>query len=242
MTRAERKAKHAEANKQLWDSADNPETFHFVETRNEVPLKSDYKPALMVLSRKPKPEIVPRANVEEGVTCMSLQDDEDDSEEEARKERDRTMGERQSRAQQEREEKQRKYAEVRERLFGSPGAATESASGRSSPMKEPSNSRLRGGGGRGTRGRTTGSARDSRSASSADQSPARPTSQPQQLYGSDFTIMPNSVFIQKREADGSPSRGGTPKESPLVRQPHGPDGSGRGGNGFATRGNRTNMT
>lgn len=232
VTRAERKAQHAEANKQLWESAEKLETFHFVETRNNIPLKSEFKPQMKVLSRKPKPT----TNINGSIQANGMVEhfDEDDSEEEARKAQLLSLAERQQKAQREREEKQRKYAEVRERLFGSQSHTDpDPNSGRSSPS--------RGGRTRATRGSRRGGAdvmgRNSQSASSADHSPARTPGQGgKELYDPDYTSKVRPVFLQKRDPDSAVDL------SQPIRHPRGPDGSGRGGFGFVTRGGKTNAT
>lgn len=102
LTRAERKARHAEANQKLWKTANQPEQSFFLETKDKVPLKDEFKPQMKVLSRKP--QAVPRP-------------DEEDSEEEARRKNLETLEERRKKAAIEREEKLRRYNEARERLF-----------------------------------------------------------------------------------------------------------------------------
>jgi len=172
------------------------------------------------------------------------EDEDDDSEEEARKAAEKGLAARQLRAKLEREEKQRKYAEARARLFG-PGA--ESNGGRPPSPAEGSTVRTqqsRRGGRRGGGGTPGSVGRDphSHSASSADQSPARDPRPARQLYDPD--MRPGSVLIQKR---GGAIPGGTPRSESTIqiqpkRLPKGPDGSGRGGSGFAPRGNRTGNT
>ncbi|KAJ5086668.1 hypothetical protein NUU61_007975, partial [Penicillium alfredii] len=122
VTKAQRRAQQAEFNRQLWAEAESPETFHFVETRSNVPLKQDLKPTVTVLSRKPQiatrqssSSAVDAAAV--GVGQLELGAD-DDSDEEANKPPEPTPEERQATALKNREEKQRKYEEVRERLLG----------------------------------------------------------------------------------------------------------------------------
>lgn len=221
MSRAERKAKHAEANKQLWESAENPERAYFLEAKRNVPLKTDFKPAVTVLSRKPTPQIASRKDAANGMASLTL-DDEDDSEEEARKKNEAVFAERQRKAALEREEKQRKYAEVRERLFG----PSESASRESSEGRGASTGR---GGSAPRRGRTQNT-RSSQPTSSADQSPARPSGGSKQLYDPGYTAKPRRDEVQ---------RSATPKAEQPIRMPRGPDGSGRGGFGFASRGGLT---
>ncbi|KAK8156059.1 hypothetical protein BKA80DRAFT_336091 [Phyllosticta citrichinensis] len=210
LSKAERRAQHVEFNKQLWQAAETPsETPIFVEAKSEIPLKTDLKPGITLLSRKPPPKLLTR-----DPKTQNAEDDED-SEEETRKKRDQEFAERQARAQRERGEKQRKYAEVRERLFGSP-----------TPEGSQERSSSRNGGNRNFRakGRKGG---DSDVNSSADQSPARGQANPKrQLYD------PTKSTASRPE---SLSRSGTPNnEQQPIRSPRGPDSSGRGG--FAPRG------
>ncbi|KAK2782215.1 hypothetical protein FQN53_000134 [Emmonsiellopsis sp. PD_33] len=52
--KAQKRAQHAEFNRQLWAEAESPQAFHFLESRAaSVPLKSDFKPPVTLLSRKP---------------------------------------------------------------------------------------------------------------------------------------------------------------------------------------------
>ncbi|KAF2145362.1 uncharacterized protein K452DRAFT_220860 [Aplosporella prunicola CBS 121167] len=145
-------------------------------------------------------------------------DDGDDSEEETRKKTERDFAERQAKAAREREEKQRKYAEVRERLFGSPVPAPESSQERSS---SPRNAQ----GNRNSRGKGRGRAPDG-----PDQAPTRSPKPKRQLFDPNHSAKPNS--------GASRSRSATPGAEQHVRAPKGPDGSGRGGFGFAPRGGR----
>jgi len=192
--------------------------------RNEVPLKSEFKPAVKVLSRKPAPKVVARKDPVSGLEQLTIEDDDDDDEDES-KQKPMTMEERQLKAQKEREEKQRKYEEVRERLFGT----SESSSGVTSPgTVTPPFSRPPG-----DRGRGKGRGRENNRPSSASVNKTR------QLYDPNYNAKPDSVYLQKRDAQGSGSRPSTPAaEEGIVRSPRGPDGSGRGGFGFANRGGK----
>lgn len=221
ISKAERRAKHAELNKKLWDSAENTERMHFLEAQ-DVPLKSAFKPGVTVLSRKPPPKLLSRDGATSGMAGLRLDDDED-SEEEARKKNEQAFAERQAKAQREREEKQRKYKEVREKLFGA--SPSDENQRRASPTR-PSRGKGKGRGGR-----------DSQPSSGNDQSPARGGNQRKQLYDPEYTVKPNSTYIQKREA--TDNRPETPNQNQPIREPRGPNVSGRGGNGFAPRGNRT---
>ncbi|EHL01248.1 hypothetical protein M7I_2791 [Glarea lozoyensis 74030] len=116
VTRAERLAQHAETNKKIWDSAEEPETFHFLAARDTVPLKSEFKPALKVLSRKPTPKRIQKIDPITGLSKMSLEDDDDEVVQTTQP----TPEELRFKAQREREEKQKRYDEVRARIMGTP--------------------------------------------------------------------------------------------------------------------------
>jgi hypothetical protein len=167
----------------------------FLQAR-DPPIQPTFKPAVTVLARKPTPQVLAR----HGMAGLSLEDDEDS------------------------EEKERKYAEARERIFGSPAASGESRS--NSPSK-PSRGKGKGRGGR-----------DNQPRSSNEQSPARATAPSgRQLFDASYTPKPGSVYVQRREEGGSRpgSRPGTPnlQEKP-IREPRGPARG--GGRGFAGRG------
>ncbi|KAI9656881.1 MAG: hypothetical protein M1821_003520 [Bathelium mastoideum] len=237
-SKAERREQHAKENKQLWDFAESSQDFHFLNAKGQPPLKGEFKPAVKVLSRKPQPKILSKSDPAVGVANLVL-DEEDDSEEEARKQQAMTFAERQAKAQREREEKQRKYAEVREKIFGNTDVASSSSASRtgsprggSTGASQGSKSSSRRGRGRG--GRERGDSQNS----SADQSPSRPASRGKQLFDPTYSPKPTSIYVQKREATGSEnsSRPTTPAEGQPIRAPRGPDNSGRGGFGFANRG------
>ncbi|KAF1984803.1 hypothetical protein K402DRAFT_335881 [Aulographum hederae CBS 113979] len=233
LTKAERRAQHAEFNKKLWETAETPEQPLFLAARNDVPLKTDFKPAVKLLSRKPPPRTISQNDPAAGMAGMSIRDDEDDSEEEARKKNEASFAERQAKAQREREEKQRKYHEVRERLFGSPSAPDESS-------KKPSSSQ-NGGSRNSSRGKGRGRGDREAPSPSSGQSPARASNPRKQLYDPGYNPKPNSVFLQKRdtpEKSEKESRPSTPGEEQPIRAPRGPDGSGRGGFGFSPRGGK----
>jgi hypothetical protein len=154
-------------------------------------------------------------------------DDEDDSEEEERKRQVASLAERQRKAAEERKEKERKYAEVRERLFGSPDSSRDPSASRTPSARGDRNSRR----GNRTKSNRDSTPRESQSNSPADQSPARSTYQPKQLF--------DHTYEQKPRILASP-RPVASKDDQPIRMPKGPDNSGRGGFGFAPRGGRTN--
>lgn len=170
---------------------EQPETFHFLEAKSNVPLKQEFKPAVTLLSRKPQVASRPlespaleSATARIGQLGLNPENDFDDSEEN----NDRpepSPEERQAMALRNREEKQRKYEEVRERLFGSPSAPTSGSSSRSAtPPKDG-----RGKGKSRSGGRNNRNGRDSSAASGNSR----------QLY--DPGQNPNSaaVYLQREE-------------------------------------------
>ncbi|OKP12746.1 hypothetical protein PENSUB_1478 [Penicillium subrubescens] len=258
VSKAQRRAQQAEFNRQLWAEAyvlnlntlleavqsltkfhysEAPQTFHYVEARSEVPLKSDFKPTVTLLSRRP--QIASRQSsasggVDGAVTGMGqLGLDEGDSDEDSSKSRQPTFEERQAQALKNREERQRKYEEARERLFGSPSATT---SGNSSPGSTTPPRQSQPGEGRG-KGKGRGGQRDYRE--KRDSSSASNKSR-QQLYDPASPNRSNGSALQRRDrpqGDRSDADKQNAPQQPL-RNPRGPDGSGRGGFGFGTRGAR----
>lgn len=190
-----------------------------------------------MLSRKPAPKVVTRNDPVSGaVSQLTIADDADDDDDDESGDDTRktalSLEERKQRAQREREEKQRKYEEVRERLFGSAttaaaGGGAAVGSGTSSPTGTLTPPRA---GSRGkNRGARGGDGRPSSSSSASSKMQTR------QLYDPSYTVKPDSVYIQKRDAPELPA---AQTEEQPVRAPRGPDGSGRGGFGFANRGAR----
>lgn len=219
LTKAARRAQHIEQQKQLWDSADNPDRFNWLETQGVVPLKQEYKQPVTLLSRKP--QVIAKRNAVDGVGKLSLDEDED-SEEERRKKREADSEERQRKAKIEREEKQRRYAEARERIMGSSSNQSPAANSRESSQARDN---------RRPRGNRNGNRR-SQAHSPADQSPAPalPAKHDAQLFDPDDM---GRMLAPRREGHAAPKE---PKEDQPLRQPRGPETSGRGGFGFATRG------
>ncbi|KAF2199940.1 hypothetical protein GQ43DRAFT_490571 [Delitschia confertaspora ATCC 74209] len=228
LSKAERKAQHAELNRKIWESAENPEPLLFLQARNDVPLQSAFKPGVTLLSRKPPPQVLSRSTTS-GIAGLTLEDDDDNSEEERRKKKEEYAAERKAKLQREREEKERRYAEVRQRLFGTPTSTSEDNSDRASA----SPNRQGRGKGKGRGGR------ESQPRSSNEQSPAESmnSNSRRQLYDPTYSAKPNSVYVQRQESGNN--RPSTSKQpSQVIREPRGPEVSGRGGNGFASRGGR----
>ena len=214
ISKAERRAKQAEFNRQLWEDAEDPKDNFFLKSRDIVPLKSEFKPAMKVLSRKPEKKSA--ANVE-GIGQLNIDDEDDESEDESKK-HELTAEERREKAQREREEKQKKYEEVRQKLFGndqssSATAATgikKNSSKNTSPSRNHSNNK---------------SSRDSRPSSSASNRTGR-------LYDPNDPGKPGGSSVLRKETKV------TPDELQPIRSPRAPDNSGRGGVGFAPRGGK----
>lgn len=184
-----------------------------------MPLKQEFKPQVTLLSRKPP--TIAKKDVADGINNLSLEDDGDDSEEEARKKREADFSERQRKAKVEREEKQKKYAEARERIMGSSVPGSPAVRSReSSQGRDNRKSRGRGGG--------LGSNKASRP-TSADQSPSSGSPAMGPVAGA-------RVFdAEDMRRTPKPS---TPSQDGPMRQPKGPDNGGGGGFGFAGRGGR----
>jgi hypothetical protein len=171
--------------------SEQPETFHFLEAKSDVPLKQEYKPAVTLLSRKPQvasrssdSTAVESATARIGQLGLTPEDDSDDSEN--NKPPEPTPEERQAMALRNREEKQRKYEEVRERLFGSPSAPT---SGSSSPRSSTPPKEARG------KGKSRGGGRDNKS--KRDSSAASGKSR--QLYDPGQSPKSSPAYLQREE-------------------------------------------
>lgn len=222
VSKSERLALHAEQNRKLWQSADTPDTFHFLAARDTVPLKTEFKPALKVLSRQPAPKVIARQDPATGLSQMTIEDDEDD---EDTSKNQPTPEELRAKAQRDREEKLRKYEEVRAKLFG----PSDAGSGSSSPgnLTPPREEGVRGKGkGRGRGGRQNDNRR-------LDPKPA-----PKELYDPNYTPRPGAVSGQSRGGTQSSRSGSsTRNEEQPIRAPRGPDTAGRGF-GFADRGGK----
>ncbi|KAK4195660.1 hypothetical protein QBC40DRAFT_18355 [Triangularia verruculosa] len=233
LTKAERRARHAEEQRRLWESAEAPEEPMFLPIANTVPLATPFKAPMKLLSRRPG----------------TVQDD-DDEDQRSSAQKQETPEERTERQRKEHEEKQRRYHETRAKIFGE----SNTSSGQSSPgnvtpphMNEGSRGGHRGRGGRG-RGNGRGGRDYSNNNNNSNngrnnrQPQQPPTSDPQSssrgLFDPEYSPKPSHA---NRRRNGSPqviSRSHTPlrEEDQITRQPRGPDGSGRGGFGFAKRG------
>jgi len=226
LTKAQRKAKHEEAPTVNYGKMPKKsKSSLFLQARSEPAYKSEFKPQMKVLARKPPPKIAARGDATGAMGNLKLQDDED-SDEEERKKAAAEFEERKARAIREREEKQRKYQEVRDRLFGTGEDVKRPPS--SGDVSSRNSSRGKGRGGR-------QQDREGKGSGSKDQSPSK--NQRQQLYDPSYTGKPTSQYVQ-RKANAESGRS-TPNEERPSRAPRGPDGSGRGGFGFALRGGKS---
>jgi hypothetical protein len=151
---------------------------------------------------------------------MTLEDEDD---EEGQKKDQPSPEELRLKAQREREQKQKRYDEARARILGT--ASRSSTPGTTTPPAEDGRAN------RSSKGRGRGNGR---------QEARRPESQSgtQELFDPDYTPK-LGVVIQKRNGEGARSGQSTPKaDDHTIRAPRGPDGSGRGGFGFANRGGK----
>ncbi|KAL9135423.1 MAG: hypothetical protein Q9175_003395 [Cornicularia normoerica] len=212
-SKAERRAKQAELNRQLWKDAEDPQDNFFLKSRDIVPLKTEFKPAMKVLSRKPEKKL---ATNMEGIGQLNI-DDDDDSEDENKK-HELTAEERREKAQREREEKQKKYEEVRQKLFGNDQSS--SATAASGPKKNNSKN-------------SSPSRNQSRNKNSRDSRPSSsPSDKTARLYDPNDTGKPGVSSVLRKETKAEPD------ELQPIRYPRAPDNSGRGGFGFAPRGGK----
>ncbi|KIX04994.1 uncharacterized protein Z518_05866 [Rhinocladiella mackenziei CBS 650.93] len=238
VTKAQRRAQQAEFNRQLWAEAEGPkETNYFLESRNVVPLRSEFKPPPILLSRKGPIIQSPKLSTS-GMQDLSLSNDnknaESSEDEDEIKARELSLAERQAQAARDREEKQRKYEERRQELFGPPSNSNSSSQQANNYKSDtPSPASLTPPGSRSAtpnRGRGKGGRRGA--ANTNNLNPRTPSrgSQHRELYDPSYVAKPDSVHVPRRENGSSNPR--TPEIQP-VRVPRGPDGSGRGGFGFA---------
>lgn len=166
---------------------------------------------MKVLSRKPTARIAGSSG-----SGPAQPDDDDVDDENDTTKTPLTMEERQKKAQREREEKQKKYEEARQRLFGEEKASTNFSAISTSSFTAKQNGESRSQ----SRNKAT---RESRPSSSAG-------IKGRQLYD------PNHTASTEKETQTASSR--SISEQQPIRNPRGPDDSGRGGFGFALRGSR----
>lgn len=149
---------------------------------------------MTLLSRKPQlasrssdSNSIESATARIGQLGLNRQDAPDDSDEENSKPPEPTPEERQAMTLRNLEEKQRKYEEVREKLFGSPSAPT---SGSSTPRSAtpPKQSEGRG------KGKNRGGGRDKNKRDSSTAS-----TKSKQLYNPGHSPNPNPAILQREE-------------------------------------------
>ena len=205
---------------EIWCSETQNQNF-FLSSRTEVPLKSEFRPAMKVLSRKP-------AAADAALGQLSLDGDDRDEDEDDAKERTLTAEERQLKAQQEREEKQKKYEEARQRLFGASNASMDQSPGNVTPPRQRGNGESRG------LSKSRG-IRDGRQLASS----ANGAGSARQLYDPSDNAKSDAAYAQRKDRTPTGSGRSTPNEQQQpIRSPRGPDGSGRGGFGFGPRGGK----
>ncbi|KAF2970223.1 hypothetical protein GQX73_g3400 [Xylaria multiplex] len=245
MTKAQRLAQHAESNKRLWQSAETPaEPFHFLAARSEPPLATEFKPAVKVLSRKPAPKMITKRDPLTGaLSQLRVEDEEDDDD--GKNKIQLTPDEIRAKHQREREEKQRRYEEVRAKIFGTTPAASGSGNGsnpssgtstpgNSTPPRSSTDGRGLRGRGRGRGGGSGHRYNDSRGDNSNSQRPGS-QSGPNGRELFDPSYSPKPGFSSERRGGGTPVSGRPVlrEEDQVIRSPRGPDGNSRG---FAKRG------
>ena len=221
-TKAQKRAAQAEFNRQIWAEAETPqETNYFLESRNVVPLRQEFKAPPMLLSRKgPIVQKAPKSL--NAIGDLSIKDKEESSEDE-----DEAVAQAKALeaakilAAKEREEKQKKYEERRLELFG-PG---QQKSGGSSPNLTPPGSRSATP--RGRRGRGRGHGRKESQLQNQNQGQDLQQESVQQfkeVYDPGYAPKPAMLRREPQNKDLQP-----------IREPKAPDGSGRGGAGFVQR-------
>ena len=185
-------------------------------------MKTDFKPAVKVLSRKPTPKATGAVG-STGLQQLNLEDDEEDDENDSGKQV-MSLEERQQKALLDREEKQKKYEEARQRLFGSGSTSESQPRECATPIPAQHNGATRG---------------QSKGRGGPDTRPLSSTSnKPRQLFDPNYTAKLDSAYIQKRENVPKPGSS-MPVEQQVVRNPRGPEKIGKGGFGFASRGGGT---
>ncbi|KAH8170228.1 SUZ domain-containing protein [Sarocladium implicatum] len=223
LNKSQRLAMHNETNRKLWESAETPQTFHYLEATSSLPpATTTFRPQVKVLSRKPV--LAKRGGTQSQATA-------DEEEDEEAKKAQPTPEEIRARQKRDLEEKQRRYDEARAKIFGesapSSGASTP---GTVTPPRGTENSPRGRGRGRGGRGNGNNSGGGHSNASGNNE--GRRQNQ-QQGIGNRELFDPN--YAQRRPDEGPArmnSAAGKDEQAP-IRTPKGPDGSGRGGFGFA---------
>ncbi|VUC33120.1 unnamed protein product [Clonostachys rosea] len=232
--KAERLAQHVEANRKLWESADSRETFHFLETTNNVPLTTSFKSQVKVLSRKP---MIAKRDPATGLSQMTLEDDGDDDAKEAQP----TAEEIRAKQKRDREEKQRRYEEARAKIFGeSAPSSGNSSPGTVTPPRSDGQQTPRARGRGGSRGGSNIHQRNNENNRQFEgRRQVQQSGSSRELFDPNYASKPDSPSSQGGSGTSEySSRISTSKneQQAAIRAPRGPDGSGRGGFGFARRG------
>lgn len=209
-------------------SSESNETFHFLEANNTVPLAPAFKPQVKVLSRKPV--IAKRGDPSSSMSQLQLNDDDDD---ESKSEKPLTPEEIRAKLKRERDEKQRRYDEARAKIFGESAPSSRGSSPGTGTVTPPRtegryNQQQPGRG----RGRGGGAQRDNGRRQQGQQHHQQTASPNRELYDPNYSARPNSGSGFDRRDDRLQNK----DEGAPIRAPRGPDGSGRGGFGFARRG------
>ena len=199
-------------------------------------MRTEYKPPPVLLSRKGPPIVRSTKTPSDGVNHIDLNKKHESSEDEDEvKAREQTLAERQAQAAKDRVEKQRKYEERRQELFGT---ASHSANNNSRPINQSGtstpNSLTPPGSRSATPNRGRGRGRG-RGGGMTIHSQARQQPRQQDLYDPNHIAKPDTTFNERREAAATLKQS---EQQRPIRAPRGPDGSGRGGFGFTTRAER----
>lgn len=210
-------------------------TFHFLQASDNVPLATTFKPQVKVLSRRP---VIAKRDPTTGLSHLSL----DDEGEETKQEEQPTPEEIRAKQKREREEKQRRYDEARAKIFGEPSPSSGASSPGTVTPPRSDGQRTPRGRGRGRGGMNSQRSYERNNGESSSQFDSRRNTQPgpaRELYDPSYLPKPDSPAQGRGLDSGPPSRKSTPRnEQPAIRAPRGPDGSGRGGFGFAKRGGK----
>ena len=142
-----------------------------------------------------------------------------------------------AKAQKDREERRKNYDLVRQRIFmgtpSEPGGSTTPGAVTPPNVEEGRSTRGKG------RGRGGGGGGDRNGGVKLDNRRSDSQSGNKELFDPNYTPKPGGN-MQKRAGEASHSGRSTPREEDqIIRTPKGPDGSGKGGFGFARRGGKS---
>ncbi|KAF5669271.1 hypothetical protein FHETE_5029 [Fusarium heterosporum] len=243
LSKSERLAQHAEQNRKLWESADAPQTFHYVEAGSSgVSLTTPFKPQVKVLSRKP---IIAKRGATAGMSGLSLDDDN-----ESKQEVQMSPEEVRAKQKRDREEKQRRYEEARAKIFGesNPSSGTSSPGAVTPPRADGYSGRGRGRGRGGYRNNDVRQPDNRQLDNRGFDTPRRmqnAAGSGRELFDPNCTPKPEPSPQRRLPEYPSPGRSTASRDEQQqlqpqapIRTPKGPDGSGRGGFGFMQRGGK----